>query len=88
MEAYLEKDRVMTVEGEDNSNPGTDSQHTGKKQCLEFNNDSEIGEDESIELVKQLREGLSQAKQEKEDQAKFLAQEMANQEIKLNQALR
>ena len=86
MESYLKENQVTSVERKDDTE--ADYYHSGKKPCLNSNDDSGIVDDENTELIKKLREELNQARQDKEDQAKFFAQEMATQEVKLNRALR
>ena len=87
MESYLKNSRIMDSEVNDeeriDAEPPLNEEHEN-----EFINDSGIGRDESLELIRQLREELSQARKDKEDQAKFFTQELADQELRLTRALR
>ena len=87
MESYLKNSRIMDTEANDeeciDAEPPLNEEHEN-----EFINDSGIGRDESLELIRQLREELSQARKDKEDQAKFFTQELADQELRLTRALR
>ena len=88
MESYLKNSRIMDSEVNDEEHTDAEPPLNGEKSENEFINDSGIGGDESLELVRQLREDLSQARRDKEDQAKFFTQELADQELRLTRALR
>ena len=88
MESYLKNSRIMDSEVNDEERIDAEPPLNGGKHENEFINDSGIGGDESLELVRQLREELSQARRDKEDQAKFFTQELADQELRLTRALR
>ena len=88
MESYLRNSRIMDSEVNDEEHTDAELPLNGEKSENEFINDSGIGGDESLELVRQLREDLSQARRDKEDQAKFFTQELADQELRLTRALR
>ena len=88
MESYLRNSRIMDSEVNDEEHTDAEPPLNREKSENEFINDSGIGGDESLELVRQLREDLSQARRDKEDQAKFFIQELADQELRLTRALR